>query len=72
MPVLIEVEDASGIAVCTGTGVLGLAEGRVAALAVWRNSAWSGLAIVWDFRGAQLDTSGAEAFELAQFVNTQP
>jgi hypothetical protein len=65
------MEAASGIAMCTGTGVLGIADGKAAALAVWKHTAWAGLAMVWDFRDAQLDTSGADAFELAQFVNTR-
>lgn len=71
MPVSIEIEAATGVAVCTGTGILGLSDGLAAAVAVWTNTDWTGLAIVWDFRNAQLDTSGAEAFELAQFVNTR-
>ena len=47
---------------------------RCAGFGRWQGSCvggLEGLAIVWDFRNAQLDTSGADAFELAQFVNTQ-
>ncbi len=56
---------------CTGTGVLNMEDCRAATMALWKNSDWAGLAIVWDFRNAQLDVSGPEAFELAQFANSR-
>lgn len=69
MPISIVVDAASGVAIGTGTGVLDVEDCRAAVMALWKNSDWAGLALVWDFRTAQLDVSAPDAFELAQFVN---
>jgi hypothetical protein len=69
MPVSIEVDADSGIAIGKCSGVLGLADAKAGASTLWQDAAWPGVAVVWDFRDAQLDTTGPEVFELAQYIN---
>lgn len=71
MPVSIEVDADSGVAIGKCSGVLGLADAKAGAAKLWKDPAWTGLAVVWDFRDAQLNTTGAEVFELAQYINAQ-
>ena len=71
MPVSIEVEADSGIAIGRCSGVLGLSDAKAGAATLWMDPAWPGVAVVWDFRNAQLSTSGSDVFELAQYVNAR-
>src|SRR5262245_42590720 len=71
MPFSIHVEPDSGVAIGTCSGVLGLADAKAGAATLWKNPAWNGLAVVWDFRLARLDASSSEVFELARYINAQ-
>ena len=68
MPVSIHVEADSGVAIGTCSGILGLADAKDGASKLWENPAWNGLAVVWDFRHGQLDTSSPEIVTLAKFI----
>jgi hypothetical protein len=71
MPFSIHVEADSGVAIGTCSGVLGLADAKAGASTLWENPTWSGLAVVWDLREAQLDTSSSEVFQLAQYIHAE-
>jgi hypothetical protein len=70
MPVSIDVDADSGVAIGRCSGVLGLADAKAGASALWNDPAWKGVAVVWDFREAQLSASAAEIFELAQYIKS--
>jgi hypothetical protein len=69
MPFSVHVEPDSGLAIGTCTGVLRLDDAKAGATSLWSNPSWKGLAVVWDFRHAHLDTSSPEIFLLAQFIH---
>ena len=64
----VRIEPESGIAIVTGTGVLGVADARAGAAALWNETSWPGEAAVWDFRAAHFDVTPNDARELATFV----
>ncbi len=68
MPFSLRVEPETGIVIATCTGALALADAKKGAAAFWENPEWGGRPIVWDFRSARLDVTGAEVREMAQFI----
>ena len=68
MSVSIQVDPASGMAICTCSGVMGLTDGREGVSAIWNTPGWLGKSAVWDFREAEFDFSTADVRELAEFI----
>jgi hypothetical protein len=68
MPFSMKTDPATGIVIATCSGSLGLGDARDGATALWENPQWSGQAVVWDFRDAQLDMSSGNVREIAKFV----
>jgi len=68
MAVSIRVEPASGMAIGTCSGVLGLTDAREGVSALWKTPGWLGESAVWDFREAQFDFSTTDMRELAEFI----
>ena len=70
VPVSIQIETGSGIAIVTCTGELRASEAKEDVVALWNDNDWAGKAAVWDFREAQFVISSPEVQELADFVLT--
>jgi len=70
VPVSIQIETGSGIAIVTCTGELRASEAKEDVVALWNDNDWAGIAAVWDFREAQFVISSPEVQELADFVLT--
>jgi hypothetical protein len=68
MPISIQIEEETGIAIATGSGVLRLNDAQEAAAALWQTPGWAGRSALWDFRGAEFDVSSSETREIAQFI----
>lgn len=68
MTVSIRIDAASGMAIATGHGVLGLDDSMKGAEALWQTEEWPGERVVWDFRDAEFDLASTEVIELAEFV----
>jgi hypothetical protein len=68
MPFSVQSDPDTGIAVATGSGALGLEDAREGAQAVWKCPGWSGRAVVWDFRSAQLEFPTPAIREFAKFI----
>jgi hypothetical protein len=68
VPISIEIEPESGMAIVTCSGVLGINDAKESAAALWKTPGWLGRAAVWDFRAAQFDVSSAGVREIAQFI----
>lgn len=68
MPFSIRVDEKTGIAIATCTGVLRRRDAEEAAAALWGTPGWKGRAAAWDFRGARFDLSSSDTREIAGFV----
>jgi len=68
MAVSIRVEEDSGVAVATCSGVLGGGDAREGATALWQIQGWPGRSAVWDFRGAEFGASPLDARKIAEFI----
>lgn len=68
MPVSIQIDPETGIAIATCSGALRLTEAREAATELWETPGWPGRSAVWDFRSAEFDFSSSDAWEIAQFI----
>lgn len=68
MPISIEIEPVSGIAIVRATGVLTRIDAEEAATALWKAPGWNGEAAVWDFAPARFDITPADTRSIAQFI----
>lgn len=68
MAVSIRTDPETGTAIAECSGVLGRAEAKEGAVALWANPGWTGKGVVWDFRDASFDLSSTEIRDLAGFV----
>lgn len=71
MPVAIQIEAETGIAIASCCGVLRLHDAQTGASALWRTPTWNGTAAVWDFRAAEFDLTPPEVREIARFILEQ-
>lgn len=68
MPVSIQIEKDSGVAVVTCSGLLRFDDARQAAEELWKAPDWPGVSAVWDFRASQFDVSASDVREIARFI----
>jgi hypothetical protein len=68
MAISIEIDEPSGVAVISCSGVLRLEDARWAAEELWSTPDWPGRAAVWEFRAAQFDLSPPEVRQIAAFI----
>jgi len=68
MPISIQIEPETGIAIANCSGVLQFDDACQAAAALWRTSGWPGRSAVWDFRAAEFAVSSSETREVAKFI----
>ena len=60
MPVSIQIEEQTGIAIAICSGVLRLKDAQEGAAALWKTPGWTGRSAVFDFRGAEFDVSSSD------------
>lgn len=68
MPVSIDIEPQSGLAIASCSGVFGRQEAQTAAVELWQIEEGARRCVVWDLGAADLVVSPADARELAAFV----
>lgn len=68
MPVSIEIEADTGMAIASCSGVLRLSDAQEGASALWKTPSWPGRSVVWDFREAQFEVSASDTRAMAEFI----
>ena len=68
MAVTIHIDEASGVAIMSCSGVLQFDQATRSAKELWDASDWPGRAAVWDFRAAQFDLPSSEIRHLSKFI----
>lgn len=64
----IRVDDETGVATVTYSGVVRVDDARESAAAFWKAPGWAGRAAAWDFREAEFDLSSSDVQEIARFI----